>query len=46
MEISSPIFNAEYFYFKNEKQKSKEFFNQILLLENANQNLKIEAQKD
>tara|TARA_B100000035_G_scaffold312005_1_gene322600 strand:- start:1946 stop:2590 length:645 start_codon:yes stop_codon:yes gene_type:complete len=36
---------AEYFYFKNEKQKSKEFFNQILLLENANQNLKIEAQK-
>ncbi len=36
---------AEYFYFKNEKQKSKEFFNQILLLENANQDLKIEAQK-
>ena len=36
---------AEYFYYKNEKQKSKEFFNQILLLENANQDLKIEAQK-
>ena len=36
---------AEYFYSKDEKQKSKEFFNQILLLENANQNLKIEAQK-
>ncbi len=36
---------AEYFYSKNEKQKSKEFFNQILLIENANQDLKIEAQK-
>ncbi len=36
---------AEYFYSKNEKQKSKEFFNQILLQENANQDLKIEAQK-
>jgi predicted negative regulator of RcsB-dependent stress response len=36
---------AEYFYSKNEKQKSKEFFSQILILENANQNLKIEAQK-
>ncbi len=36
---------AEYFYYKNEKQKSKEFFNQIILLENANQDLKIEAQK-
>ena len=36
---------AEYFYSKKEKQKSKEFFNQILLLENANQDLKIEAQK-
>ena len=28
---------AEYFYSKNEKQKAKEFFNQIVLLENANQ---------
>ena len=36
---------AEYFYSKNEKQKSKEFFNQIILLENGNQDLKIEAQK-
>ena len=36
---------AEYFYSKNEKQKSKEFFNRIILLENVNQNLKIEAQK-
>jgi hypothetical protein len=31
---------AEYFYSKNEKQKSKEFFNQIILLENAIKNLK------
>ena len=36
---------AEYFYSKNEKQKSKEFFNQILNLENANSDLKKEAQK-
>ncbi len=36
---------AEYFYSKNEKQKSKEFFNQIVSLENANQDLKIESQK-
>jgi len=35
---------AEYFYSKNEKQKSKEFFNQLILLENANQDLKIESQ--
>ena len=36
---------AEYFYSKNEKQKSKEFFNQIISLDTVNQNLKIEAQK-
>ena len=36
---------AEYFYSKGEKQKSKEFFNRIILLENVNQDLKIEAQK-
>ena len=36
---------AEYFYSKREKQKSKEFFNQILLIENANQDIKLEAQK-
>ncbi len=36
---------AEYFYSKDEKQKSKEFFNQILLLKNGNQELKTEAQK-
>ena len=36
---------AEYFYYKDQKQKSKEFFNQIISLENANQDLKIESQK-
>ena len=36
---------AEYFYSKEEKKKSKEFFSQILSLENANEDLKIEAQK-
>ena len=36
---------AEYFYYKNQKQKSKEFFNQILTLENSNPNIKIESQK-
>ena len=36
---------AEYFYSKGEKKKSKEFFNKIILLENVNQDLKIEAQK-
>ena len=36
---------AEYFYSKNEKQKSKEFFNQIIILENANQEILKETQK-
>ena len=36
---------AEYFYSKNEKQKSKEFFSQIINLENANSDLKRESQK-
>ena len=36
---------AEYFYSKNEKEKSKEFFNQIISLDNANQDLKINSQK-
>jgi hypothetical protein len=36
---------AEYFYSKNEKQKAKEFFNQVVLLKNANQDLIIESQK-
>jgi len=36
---------AEYFYSKNQKQKAKEFFNQILLLPNANNDIKVETQK-
>ncbi len=36
---------AEYFYSKNEMEKSKEFFNQIMNLENANQEIKLESQK-
>ena len=36
---------AEYFYSKNQKQKAKEFFNQILLIPNANKDIKIESQK-
>ena len=36
---------AEYFYSKNEYQKSKEFFSQILTLNNANKEIKIESQK-
>ena len=36
---------AEYFFYKGEKQKSIEFFNQIISLDNANQELKIESQK-
>ena len=36
---------AEYFYSRNEKSKSKEFFDQIVSLKNANQDLKLEAQK-
>ena len=36
---------AEFFYAGNEKQKAKEFYNQIVNLENSNPELKIEAQK-
>ena len=36
---------AEYFYSKKEKQKAKEFFNQILLLQNVNSEIKVETQK-
>ncbi len=36
---------AEYFYSKNENQKSKEFFNQIINLENANKEIKLESHK-
>mgnify|MGYP001494612521 FL=1 len=36
---------AEYFYSKNEMQKSKEFFTQIINLNEANQEIKLESQK-
>ena len=36
---------AEYFYSKNEKQKAKEFFIQIISMENGNQDIKLESQK-
>jgi len=36
---------AEYFFANNEMEKSKDFFNQIIILENANQEIKVEAQK-
>ena len=36
---------AEFFYSKEEKQKAKEFFNQIIVLPNANSTIKAESQK-
>ena len=36
---------AEYFYSKDQKQKSKEFFNQIINMENPNSNIRLEAEK-
>ena len=36
---------AEYFYSKNQKQKSKEFFNQIINLKKSNSDIIIQAQK-
>ena len=36
---------AEFFFHKKEKLKSKEFFEQILILENSNLSIKKEAQK-
>jgi hypothetical protein len=36
---------AEYFYSKDQKQKSKEFFNQIASLEDANPDIKLQTQK-
>ena len=36
---------AEYFYSKNQKQKSKEFFNQIINSKKSNPDIVIEAQK-
>ena len=36
---------AEFFYSKDEKQKAKEFFNQILVLPNSSNTIKAETQK-
>tara|TARA_A100000164_G_C21770133_1_gene705928 strand:+ start:107 stop:751 length:645 start_codon:yes stop_codon:yes gene_type:complete len=36
---------AEFFYFNEEKQKAKEFFNQIISLEESNPDIKRQAQK-
>ncbi|MDC0925966.1 hypothetical protein OAQ29_00810 [Candidatus Pelagibacter sp.] len=36
---------AEYFYSRDQKQKSKEFFNQIINLKDANSDIKLQAQK-
>ncbi|WP_435097776.1 hypothetical protein ACIJYG_01615 [Candidatus Pelagibacter bacterium nBUS_27] len=36
---------AEYFYSKDQKQKSKEFFNQIISLENSNSDIKLQTER-
>ena len=36
---------AEFFYAKDQKQKSKEFFNQIISLENPNSDIRLQAEK-
>ena len=36
---------AEYFFSKGEKQKSLEFYNQIISFENSNSNIKLESEK-
>tara|TARA_B100000795_G_C22444669_1_gene303302 strand:- start:206 stop:574 length:369 start_codon:yes stop_codon:yes gene_type:complete len=36
---------AEYFFSQNEMQKSKDVFNQIILLSDSNNNIKVESQK-
>ncbi len=36
---------AEYFYANNQNQKAKEFFNQIISLENSNPDLRLQAEK-
>ena len=36
---------AEFFYAKDQKQKSKEFFNQIMSLENPNSDIRMEVEK-
>ena len=36
---------AEYYFSKNQKNKSKDFFEEIINIENANPNIKLESQK-
>jgi hypothetical protein len=36
---------GEYFMAQNQKQKAKEFYEKILLLNNGNQNISLEARK-
>ena len=36
---------AEYFYANNQKQKAKEFFNQIIAIENSNPDIRLQAEK-
>ena len=36
---------AEYFYSKDQKHKAREFYNQIISLENSNENIKLETKK-
>ncbi len=36
---------AEYFYANNQKQKAKEFFNQIIALKNSNPDIRLQAEK-
>ena len=36
---------AEYFYANNQKQKAKEFFNQIIALDNSNPDIRLQAEK-
>jgi hypothetical protein len=36
---------AEYFYSKDQKEKSKEFFNQIISIENSNPDIRLQAVK-
>ena len=36
---------GEYFYANNQNQKAKEFFNQIILLENSNPEIRLQTEK-
>ena len=36
---------AEYFYANNQNQKAKEFFNQIIALENSNPDIRLQAER-